>query len=106
MAFDYARHEPEDIPADYAKVLTEFCEKYKKFPFICFDMMKDKSGKVFIIESNAQPGVPFDSTVKMYEALYEDFYGEPVDTASKAKLDEYAASMIEMTIEKDPERFS
>jgi len=106
MAFDYARHEPEDIPADYAKVLTEFCEKYKKFPFICFDMMKDKSGKVFIIESNAQPGVPFDSTVKMYEALYEDFYGEPVDSASKAKLDEYAASMIEMTIDKDPERFS
>jgi hypothetical protein len=106
MEFDYIRHEPGEVPAEYAKVLKEFCQKYDKFPFICFDMMKDRSGKVFVIESNAQPGVPFDSTIKIYESIYEDFYGEPVDSASKARLDEYADDMIKMTIDKDPERFS
>lgn len=106
MEFDYIRHDPGKVPADYAKVMKEFCKKYEKFQFICFDMMKDRSGKVFVIESNAQPGVPFDSTVKIYESIYEDFYGEPVDLASKAKLDEYAESMIKMTVNRDPERFS
>jgi hypothetical protein len=106
MEFDYIRHESGEVPVEYAKVLKEFCQKYDKFPFICFDMMKDRSGKVFVIESNAQPGVPFDSTIKIYESIYEDFYGEPVDSASKAKLDEYADDMIKMTIDKDPERFS
>jgi len=106
MEFNYIRHEPGEVPAEYAKVLKEFCQKYDKFPFICFDMMKDRSDKVFVIESNAQPGVPFDSTIKIYESIYEDFYGEPVDSASKAKLDEYADDMIKMTIDKEPERFS
>ena len=80
--------------------------EFPDFPFICFDMMENKDGKAFIIESNAQPGVPFDSTVKLYEALYKDFYKQPIDAKSKSKLNEYAKEMIEKTIKKNPNRFN
>jgi len=69
-------------------------------------MMKDKSGKVYVIESNSQPGVPFDSTVEIYKNIYEDFYKKPLDEYSAAKLNDYANQMIEKTIAKDNERFS
>jgi hypothetical protein len=42
----------------------------------------------------------------MYKLIYEDFYGKPLDDNSKCKLDEYSATMIEKTQEKDPDRFS
>ena len=106
MEFEYNRMDIEKIPAKYNKLLTEFCSIYNDFPFICFDMMENKDGKAFIIESNAQPGVPFDSTVKLYEALYEDFYKRPMDAKSKSKLNEYAKEMIEKTIKKNPNRFN
>ena len=64
-------------------------------------LLKDKNGKVFVIEPNSQPGPPFDSTAKMYEKIYEDFYGEKMDKASKDKLDEYSKQMIEMTVADD-----
>jgi hypothetical protein len=106
MEFKYVLRNHESIPAEYTKVLKKFCATFDKFPFICFDMMKGKDGRVFVIESNAQPGVPFDSTVKMYELIYEDFYGEPIDELSHKRLAEYSAAMIEKTQEKDPGRFS
>ena len=66
-----------------------------------------KNGKVYIIESNAQPGVPFDSTVEAYKHIYEDFYKKPLDEQSLTKLDEYAKTMVEKTLKKDGgKRFS
>jgi len=106
MEFKYVLRNHESIPAEYTKVLKKFCATFDKFPFICFDIMKDKNGSVFVIESNAQPGVPFDSTTRMYELIYGDFYGEPLDDQSKKRLTEYSAAMIEKTQEKDPDRFS
>jgi hypothetical protein len=106
MEFKYILRNADQVPAEYQKVLKKFCDTFDKFPFICFDVMKDKKGSVFVIESNAQPGVPFNSTVRMYEHIYEDFYGKPLDDNSKGKLDEYSAAMIEKTQEKDPVRFS
>jgi hypothetical protein len=69
-------------------------------------MMKDKNGKIFVIESNAQPGVPFDSTVQIYKKIYEDFYGKPLDEKSLQKLDEYSKEMVERTLKRDSGRFS
>lgn len=105
MEFSYTLRNVNDIPDDYAKVLEKFCKIYEKLPYICFDMMKDKNGKVYVIESNSQPGVPFDSTTKIYESIYEDFYGEPLDKASKKKLDKYSNEMIQKTLDKDNNRF-
>ena len=107
MEFGYAKRSLSDLPKDYRKVLERFCKIYEDLPYMCFDVMKGKNGKVYIIESNAQPGVPFDSTVEAYKHIYEDFYKKPLDKESLTKLNEYAKTMIEKTLEKDGgKRFS
>lgn len=106
MEFMYAKRNVKEIPIEYRKVLEKYCKIFEKFPYICFDMMKDKSGKVYVIESNAQPGVPFDSTVEIYRSIYEDFYKESLDEYASKKLDEYAEQMVKKTLERDRKRFS
>ena len=107
MEFGYAKRSLSDLPKDYRKVLERFCKIYEDLPYMCFDVMKGKNGKVYIIESNAQPGVPFDSTVEAYKHIYEDFYKKPLDKESLTKLEEYANTMIEKTLKKDGgKRFS
>ena len=107
MEFGYAKRSLSDLPEDYRKVLERFCKIYEDLPYMCFDVMKGKNGKVYIIESNAQPGVPFDSTVEAYKHIYEDFYKKPLNKESLTKLEEYANTMIEKTLEKDGgKRFS
>ena len=107
MEFGYAKRDIKDLPKDYRKVLERFCKIYEDLPYMCFDVMKGKNGKVYIIESNAQPGVPFDSTVEAYKHIYEDFYKKPLDKESLTKLNEYAKTMIEKTLKKDGgKRFS
>ena len=107
MEFGYAKRSLSDLPEDYRKVLERFCKIYEDLPYMCFDVMKGKNGKVYIIESNAQPGVPFDSTVEAYKHIYEDFYKKPLDKESLTKLEEYANAMIEKTLKKDGgKRFS
>ena len=107
MEFGYAKRSLSDLPKDYRKVLERFCKIYEDLPYMCFDVMKGKNGKVYIIESNAQPGVPFDSTVEAYKHIYEDFYKKPLNKESLTKLEEYANTMIEKTLKKDGgKRFS
>ena len=107
MEFGYAKRSLSDLPEDYRKVLERFCKIYEDLPYMCFDVMKGKNGKVYIIESNAQPGVPFDSTIEAYKHIYEDFYKKPLDKESLTKLDEYAKTMIDKTLKKDGgKRFS
>ena len=107
MEFGYAKRNLSDLPEDYRKVLERFCKIYEDLPYMCFDVMKGKNGKVYIIESNAQPGVPFDSTVEAYKHIYEDFYKKPLNKESLTKLEEYANTMIEKTLKKDGgKRFS
>lgn len=107
MEFGYAKRNLKDLPKDYKKVLEKFCKIYEDLPYMCFDIMKGKNGKVYVIESNAQPGVPFDSTIEAYKHIYEDFYKKPLDKDSLTKLDEYAKTMVEKTLKKDGgKRFS
>ena len=107
MEFGYAKRSLSDLPEDYRKVLERFCKIYEDLPYMCFDVMKGKNGKVYIIESNAQPGVPFDSTIEAYKHIYEDFYKKPLDKESLTKLNEFAKTMIEKTLKKDGgKRFS
>jgi hypothetical protein len=103
--FQYIKRDVEDIPEDMLKVLSKFCEKLKDLPYICFDIMRDKEDKIYIIESNSQPGVPFDSTVVIYRTLFEDFYGRPVDEATDKILTEYSKKLIAKTLSRDKGRF-
>ena len=106
MNFKYILRNVNDIPNDYQKVLTKFATKFNKLPYICFDVMKSTDDKIYIIESNTQPGVPFDVTVQLYRAIYKDFYKEPINPEDDKKLKQYSSEMIDMTIKKDKERFS
>lgn len=106
MQFGYSLRNPKKIPKEYTDVLKRFCNIYKKLPYICFDMMKGKDGKVYVIESNSQPGLPFDSTIKIYKNIYEDFYGQSLDSISNKKINEYSEDLIQKTLNKDKKRFS
>jgi hypothetical protein len=105
MMFKYILRDPAKLPQKYNDLIAKYCKMFSDLPYITFDVMEDKSGKLFVIESNAQPGVPFDSTIQLYHKIFEDFYGRPVDQVTKAKLDEMAKYMIKKTLELDPERF-
>jgi hypothetical protein len=67
--------------------------------------MEDRSGKLYIIESNSQPGVPFDSTVQAYRQLFNDFYGRDVNPAANTELEKLSNYMIKKTLDFDPKRF-
>lgn len=105
MMFQYIKRNVNDIPKEYTDVLTKYCDKFKDLPYITFDIMRSKDDKIYIIESNTQCGVPFDSTIEIYKAVFEDFYGRPVNDQTLEILDEYSKKLIDMTIEKESDRF-
>lgn len=106
MEFGYKLRNPLGIPARLLTLLSEMAYIFKDLPYICFDVMIDKDDKPWIIESNTQPGVPFNSTVLLYQHIFEDFYKKPIDYISRHKLAELSQKMINLTLAKDPERFS
>ena len=76
-------------------------EGFSDLPFICFDVMEDQDGKLYIIESNVMPGVPFDSTVQIYRTLFKDFYGRDVDAITDKKLQELSDKLNKKTLTMD-----
>jgi hypothetical protein len=67
--------------------------------------MENKEEHIYIIESNSQPGVPFDSTVEIYKLVFEDFYGRPVNKKTLEILNEYSKDLDKRTLESDKQRF-
>ena len=74
-------------------------------PYMCFDLMEGQDGKVWIIESNAQPGVPYDSTIEAYKMIFQDFYKRDIESRTKMELSQLAKYMDKKTLEIDSERF-
>jgi glutathione synthase/RimK-type ligase-like ATP-grasp enzyme len=101
MMFDYIKKDVSKTPEKFNELIAKFGKIFKDLPFICFDIMEDQDGKLYVIESNSMPGVPFDSTVDIYRVLFEDFYGRPVDSDTDAKLQELADYMIKRSAELD-----
>ena len=107
MMFNYAKKDVTETPEKYVKLIEKFGKIFSDLPFICFDIMEDQDGKLFVIESNSMPGVPFDATVDIYRVLFEDFFGRPVDEATDARLKELAEYMLKRSAELDGgDRFS
>lgn len=101
MNFEYTKKDVSEIPSKYLDLIKKYTDILKDLPYICFDVMEDKKGKLYIIESNSMPGVPFDSTVEIYKNIFNDFYGRPVNKETEKKLDEYAKEMIKRTLDSD-----
>lgn len=105
MMFKYIKHNVDNIPTKFNELVEKFGTIFKDLPYICFDVMEDQDGKLYIIESNSQPGVPFDSTIQAYRVIFEDFYGRKVNAECDKKLLELSKYMCDKTLELDPKRF-
>lgn len=105
MEFRYAKKNVNSIPEDYAEVLNKYCDKMSDLPYLCFDIMKSNDGKIYIIESNSQPGMPFDITVEVYKNIFEDFYGRKIDSETENCLKQCGEKLISKTIQMDSDKF-
>ena len=105
MSFKYIKRNINTIPEKFNKLVERFCSMFNDLPYICFDIMEDQKGKLFIIESNSQPGVPYDSTVQIYRQVFTDFYGRSVDEETDKILKGLSEDLDKKTLELDSERF-
>ena len=105
MMFKYILRDPAKLEPKYQDLIKKYCGMFKDLPYITFDVMEDKDGKLYVIESNAQPGVPFDSTIQLYRTIFKDFYKRDVDNQTDAKLKDLSDYMCKKTLELDPKRF-
>lgn len=101
MDFQYTKRDVSKVPSKYLDLIKKYTDILKDLPYICFDIMEDKSGKLYIIESNSMPGVPFDSTVEIYKCIFEDFYGRPVNKSTLDTLNKYAEVLIKRTLDSN-----
>lgn len=105
MEFKYIKRDITTIPEKFNELVKKFGGIFSDLPYICFDVMEDKSGKLYVIESNSQPGVPFDSTVQIYRQLFKDFNGRDVNAKTDKELIKISEYLNKKTIELDPKRF-
>lgn len=105
MEFKYIKKDINKIPQKFNELVEKFGKIFSDLPYICFDIMEDQSGKLYIIESNSQPGVPYDSTVQIYRQLFKDFYGRELNEDSDKELLKLSKYMDNKTLELDKKRF-
>ena len=101
MRFKYLKKDPSGLPKNFAKTNKAFCEKFKEIPLICFDIMEDQKGHVYIIESNTMTGMPFNISLELYEKLFEDYYKRPMSNESKNEMKLLSESLIKRTLSRD-----
>jgi len=105
MKFKYIKRDVSTIPQKFHDLVEKFCKKFSDLPYLCFDIMEDQDGKLYIIESNSQPGVPYDSTIETYKQIFNDFFKRDLDKQTLTELEKLAKFMNAKTLELDPERF-
>jgi hypothetical protein len=105
MHFKYLKKDPSGLPKNFAETNKKFCDKFKEIPLICFDVMEDQKGHVYIIESNCMTGMPFDISLELYEKLFEDFYGRPVSTETKKEIKILREGLIKRTLEREAKKW-
>ena len=105
MQFKYIKRDVSTIPQKFHDLVEKFCKKFSDLPYLCFDIMEDQDGKLYIIESNSQPGVPYDSTIETYKQIFNDFFKRDLDKQTLTELEKLAKFMNAKTLELDPKRF-
>jgi len=105
MHFKYVKKDPVGLPKNFAKVNADFCKIFEDLPLICFDVMEDKAGHVYIIESNTMTGMPFDISLNLYEKLFKDFYKKDISKESKDRLNVLCKGMIKKTLNREAKKW-
>ena len=104
MEFVYTKINPYALGLDVITLIEETHKKFKGLEFLCFDLMRDNDDKLFIIETNSQPGLPFDSLVELYRACYIDFYGK-IDIITLKALEDISKKLIDYTLKNNSKQF-
>lgn len=105
MIFKYIKRDISTLPEKFRIVIKKFCKMFNNLPYICFDIMEDQDGKIYVIESNLQPIVPFDATVQAYRVIFKDFYGRDINEPTDKKLREISTFLDKATLKFDEKQF-
>lgn len=105
VSFKYVLRNLQELPDHASDLISDLCVRFKEQPYICFDLMLDRKGKIWVIESNARAGVPFDVPVQLYKEIFMDVYKRPVNSACNRMLKQIAQGLIDTTIRMQPDRF-
>ena len=106
MEFRYIKQDHEYIPKEYRNLLGKFVEQFSNIEVAAYDVVKDSKNKLYLIEVNSQPGLPFDGMSRIYQLMYEDFYKEGLSEIIKERFNIFSNDLNIMTIRSDTNRFS
>jgi len=72
---------------DISKIVDEF-RKHIDLDFYALDVMQDKSGKYWVLESNSGIGMGGNTMSRAYEAIYKDFYNTDIPSDKKELVEQ------------------
>ncbi len=105
MMFKYIKKDINKLPKNFSDVVSEFAEIFKDLPFVCFDIMEDKDGKIYVIEGNSHPGSPFNVPNELYKLIFKDFYKKDLSKESNTEIDKLSKYMDEVTASDKTKNF-
>lgn len=77
LGFLYVEQDLDKEDYNIPKIVKEFRNKIN-LDFFALDVMKDKKGKFWVIESNSGIGMGANTISRAYEAICQDYYGNVV----------------------------
>jgi hypothetical protein len=105
MMFKYIKKDINKLPKNFSDIVSEFAEIFNELPFVCFDIMEDKNGKIYVIEGNSHPGSPFNVPNELYKLIFKDFYKKEVSKESNNEIDKLSKQMDEVTASDKSKNF-
>jgi hypothetical protein len=105
MMFKYIKRDVNKLPKNFSDIVSKFAKIFSELPFVCFDVMEDKNGKIYVIEGNSHPGMPFNAPNELYKLIFKDFYKKNLSKESIVKIDKLSKRMDEVTTSDKSKNF-
>lgn len=113
LDFVYHIHLPEELSSkpdfffsgvdkmqELKKVLAEIRKKVP-LEFLTLDVAIDEDGKIWVLEINTEPGSIGVMLANLYDAIFRDFYGRPMEKESQKFMQDVEMKLINFTLKKD-----
>lgn len=82
ISFTYVYQDQNKVDPEFIESVMSICKDVKTFLDLdlwALDIVVDKKGKMWIMETSSATGLGSVKMCEVYKAMYEDFYGEPLD---------------------------
>lgn len=93
---------------DFMDKINDICKEIReelKLGLWSIDLMVDKSGDCWVAEINSASGMAADKLVRVYVAIYEDFYKEQLPQEFKTYLnEEYIRPIYKINLEENEDQ--